>query len=347
MMASFNVKSAQIYLFFLIIVLASCQQSSHPDLSNIHLQIKIERFDKALDSLTQTNIAGKNRLWQEHYDQFYADYVTHMLQAGNLQDTAQLFKNYAEILQNPDFKELKKSTLQTFPDLAVEEKNLTQAFKYIKYYFPEAEIPRLIAFFSGFTVQSPINKSYLGIGLDMFLGKDSKFYPALIKSIPLYISRRFTRENILPRTIETYLREELYPEPPFKTPQLLDIMVYNGKIMYLMDRVLPEVNDSLKIGYTTQQLSWAKQYETDIWAWFLEEDLLYETDYHHIQKHFGEAPFTPDLGNHNESAPKLGIYLGWQLIRKYMDEHPNISLEELLHMNDAQQLLKESKYKGL
>jgi len=345
-MALFKIKSAQIYLFFLTIGFASCNPKREPDLSAINLQINIERFDKALDSLTPANITEKNYLWQKQYDQFYADYIMHMLQAGNLQDTVELFKNYREILQNADFNELKRSTLETFPDLTVQEAELTDAFKHIKYYFPEARLPRFIAFFSGFTVQSPVNKNYIGIGLDMFLGNDSKFYPALIKSIPIYISRRFTKENIVPRTVETYLREDFYPEPDFKTPKLLDLMVYNGKIIYLLDRVMPKVSDSLKIGYSAPQLEWASNYASDVWAWFLEENLLYETDYHKIQKHFGEAPFTPDLGSHNDSAPKLGIYLGWQLIRKYMDEHPDISLEDLLNMNDAQQILTDSRYKG-
>lgn len=345
-MATYTTKNAQIYLFFLIISLVSCRQKD-PDLSAIHLQIKIERFDKALDSLTLANIPLKHHLWQKKYGQFYSDFTSKILQAGNVQDTAILFKNYQQILQNRDFVELKKSTLQTYPDLTPYEKALGNAFKHVKYYFPKAEIPRFISFFSGFTVQTPLNNEYVGIGLDMFLGKKSKFYPALIKSIPYYISRRFTPENIVPRTVETYLRETLYPEPTFKKPDLLSYMIYNGKIMYLMDRTMPKLPDSLKIGYTKEQMTWATNYQPDIWAWFLEEDLLFDTDYQRIQKHLGDAPFTPDLGNQHESAPKLGIFLGWQIVKKYMENHPSVQLGQLLHMTDAQQLLKDSKYKGL
>lgn len=345
-MATFKIKNAQIYLFFLTIGLASCRQKE-PDLSTINLKIKIERFDQALDSLTLNNIPIKHHLWQQEYAQFYSDFTAQMLQAGNVQDTAILFKNYRQILQNRDFVALKKSTLQTFANLSEQEEELTTAFKHIKYYYPKAEIPRFISFFSGFTVQTPINEEYIGIGLDMFLGKDSKFYPALVKSIPYYISRRFTSENIVPRTVETYLRETLYPEPTFKTPDLLSFMVYNGKIMYLMDCILPELSDTLKIGYTKKQMDWAMNYQSDIWAWFLEENLLFDTDYQKIQKHLGDAPFTPELGNQNESAPKLAVFLGWQIIKKYMEERPSISMEQLLQITDAQQLLKDSRYKGL
>lgn len=346
-MTLFKIKSAQIYLFFFVFGLASCKQRQQSAINAIALNLSIARFDLAIDSLSPVNLSEKHQLWQKEYGQFYTDYITHMLQAGNLQDTAELFNNYRKILQSPDFNELKRSTLQTFPNLDAEEQQLTSAFKHVKYYFPAVKIPQIITFFSGFAVQSPINENYIGIGLDMFLGEDSKFYPALAKSIPRYIARRFTRENILPRTMETYLRETLYPEPDFKTPNLLTLMVYNGKIMYLMDEFMPQVADSLKIGYTSNQMQWAKNYEKDIWAWFLEEDLLFETDYYKIQKHVGEAPFTPELGSHNESAPKLGVFLGWQIVKKYMQEHPETTLNELLKQDDAQQLLKESKYKGL
>jgi gliding motility-associated lipoprotein GldB len=345
-MALFKTKNAQIYLFFLTISLVSCRQKE-PDLSKIHLQIQIERFDKALDSLTLANIPLKHTLWQKKYGQFYSDFTSKILQAGNVQDTGILFKNYRQILQNHDFAELKKSTIQTYPNLTQHEEALTNAFKHIKFYFPKAEVPRFISFFSGFTVQTPINTEYIGIGLDMFLGKNSKFYPALIKSIPFYISRRFTPENIVPRTVETYLRESLYPEPTFKKPDLLSYMIYNGKIMYLMDKMLPKLSDSLKIGYTKEQMVWAANYQQDIWAWFLEEDLLFDTDYQKIQKHLGDAPFTPELGNQHESAPKLGVFIGWQIVKKYMENHPSIPLDQLLQFTDAQQLLKDSKYKGL
>lgn len=112
-----------------------------------------------------------------------------------------------------------------------------------------------------------------------------------------------------------------------------------------MDCVL-DAADSLKIGYTSQQMEWANQYEGEIWSWFLEEDLLYSNDFQRIQKYFTEAPFTPELGEHNSSAPKLGTYIGWQIVKKYMDKHPELTLIDLLKEGNAQKILEGSKYKG-
>jgi hypothetical protein len=339
-----NIRTLQKYSFFLILSL-SCRPERKVDVSHIDVDITIERFDLAMDSLREDNVLDKNREWLGHYGYFYADYMQHMLEAGNPRDSLEVAEVLREVIATDDFNALKTSVYNTFPDLTEQEAGLTDAFRHLKYYFPEITIPRFIAFFSGFAIQTPIGADYIGIGLDMFLGADSKFYPALRESIPYYISRRFTPENIVPRVVESFIREELYPQGELDAT-LLQHMVYHGKVMYVMERVMPELADSMHIGYTAQQREWANRFERDIWAWFLQENLLYEADYNRIQKYLGEAPFTPELGERNESAPKLGVFIGWQIVRKYMDRYPETTLQELLHIKDAQSVLDGSRYRG-
>jgi hypothetical protein len=112
-----------------------------------------------------------------------------------------------------------------------------------------------------------------------------------------------------------------------------------------MDAVMPETSDTLKIGYTQNQLVWCDENEAGIWAYFLENDLLFESDYLKIQKYLAEAPFTPGIGEKSESAPKLGIWTGWQIVKKYMDKNPEVSLQQLMLESDSQKILSLSKYK--
>ena len=51
------------------------------------------------------------------------------------------------------------------------------------------------------------------------------------------------------------------------------------------------------------------------------------------------------LGENRDSAPKLGVWMGWQIVRKYMKEHPDVTLQQLMADNDAQKILNQSKYK--
>lgn len=324
----------------------SCQHKSKlPDVSHIPVAIKIERFDQELSQLDSTAVLVQNKLWHEKYASFYPDFMLHMLEVGDPRDTAYIDYMMAKIVQQTDFKNLSKAVTQQFPTLEKQEKELSQAFQYVQYYFPDYKLPRFISFFAGFSVQAPIGDDYVGIGLDMFLGSESEFYPALVRDIPLYLSRRFTPENIAPRIVESVLRQDLYPAQDVDM-NTLQHMVYQGKILLALDSILPQVNDTLKIGYTKQQLDWAKSYQGDIWSWFLQEDLLYSKDYQRVQKFFTEAPFTAELGENNESAPKLGTYLGWILVRRYMERNPAVTLKELLANTNAQEILEQSKFKG-
>lgn len=334
----------QIYLFFsTALLLLGCTRKKAVDVSHIDVNVHIERFDQDLGSLHPENIAQALPVLEKKYSPFYRDFVEGMLNAGSTSDTA-YYANMRLVLQNKDFNELKTEVEQTFNDLSEKEEELRDAFKHIKYFRPDVEVPRIISFFSGFAVQVPLGEKYLGIGLDMFLGADSKFYPALRQSIPGYISKRFTPENITPRVIETFVREEMFPEPD-DLNTLLDRMIYNGKIMYFMQSVLPEVSDSLIINYTADQHEWTERYEADIWGYFLESNLLYESDYMKIQKFLTEAPFTPGIGERNESAPKLGLYIGWQIVKKYMERNEDIDLPALMKNTNYQQILTDSRYK--
>jgi len=331
-------------LCFWAFVLFSCNRSPKlPDVSGIEVEVKIERFDREFAALDPDRILEQNSAWRERYGTFYTDFMLYMLEAGDPADTLRIAEKLEGMLRQKDFRELARAVEAKYPSLEKQEKELTRAFKYLKHYFPECEIPRFIAYFSGFSVQTPIGDGYIGIGLDMFLNPGSEFYPALVTSIPMYLSRRFTPENITPRVVESVLRQELYPQDNMDV-NTLQHMVYQGKILLALDSILPEVADSVKIGYTAAQMKWAETYRPEVWAWFLQENLLYETDYlGRTQKYFNEAPFTPELGENNTSAPKLGTYLGWMMVRRFMERNPKTTLRELLDNSDAQEILEKAK----
>ncbi|MRX47077.1 gliding motility lipoprotein GldB [Pedobacter puniceum] len=331
--------------FFLICLFAciSCKQENKVDVSNIKVDLKIKRFDQDLAKVNPNQLATALPQLQKEYGAFYQDYFEKILNTGPTSDTT-YYPVVKDILSGAPYQDLQKETQAVYPNLDAQIPKLTDAFKHVKYYYPEIKIPTLITYISGFQVQTPIGENYIGIGLDMFLGSNSKFYPALVESIPMYISKRFTPDNITPRVMEVLAREELFPESDAEK-SLLDKMIYNGKILYFLSKVQPHVADSVLIGYTKAQAEWASNFESDIWAYFLSEDLLYDTDYLKIQKYLSEAPFTPGLGDKNNSAPKLGLFIGWQIVKHYMQENPETTLQNLMLEKDYQKILKDSKYR--
>ena len=334
----------QIYLiFFTAIVFTACNEGKKVDVSHIELDVKIERFDREFDAMRTKPMAQQAVYLHKKYGIFYQDFVERILNAGSIQDTA-YFATLRQIFAGQAYLDLKHDVDAAYPDnMAQQNEELTDAFRRIKYYYPQKNLPKVYAYLSGFQAQTSLGNGYMGIGLDLFLG-ESRFYPALTESFPRYISRRFNKANIAPRVVEGIAREEMFPEND-NDRSLLAKMVYNGKILYFMDQTLPDVADSVKIGYTDQQLKWCEDNRSNIWAYFLEENLLYETDFQKIQTYLNEAPFTPGLGEKNQSAPKLGVWTGWQIVREYMNRHPEVTLPQLMAMTDAQKILNDSKYR--
>jgi gliding motility-associated lipoprotein GldB len=335
-------KHFQIYLFFLGVTLFfSCKQNNKPSVDHISINIKIERFEQDLFQGKNKNVTETDSLLRKKYGLFYDDFMYRMVGNPSLTATEMLTTLY----KDKAYTDLNHEVDSVYPSLKAIETDLTQTFKYIKYYYPKTKVPRFISFLSGFAYQIPLGDDYMGIGLDMFLGRDSKFYGAILQSVPMYQSRRFEPKNIVPRVTEVFAREELFEERD-EDRTLMAKMIHHGKILYFMDQVLPEnTPDSVKIGYTSKQHEWSKTYEGNIWALFLENELLYQSDLQKIQTFITDGPFTPGIGDKNESAPKLAVFIGWQIVKKYMQENPKVTLQQLMADTDAQQILTKAKYK--
>ena len=339
-------KTKRIYLFFFIsLLLTACKHNNRVDVSNIHVDVKIERFDKEFDLLKTKPMAPQVAYLKKKYGPFYHNFIGLLLQDDdiNTRDTA-YFALLRRVFLTKDWIALNHDVDSVYPNMDKPEAELTDAFRHIKYYFPEKKLPRVIAYSSGFELQALVGDGYVGIGLDLFLGGNSRFYPALTEAWPHYLSRNFNAQNICPRVIEGIAREDMFPESD-SSKTLLSKMIYSGKIMYFMDKILPDMPDTLKIGYSDAQLKWCKQFQLKIWAWFLDQDLLYESDFPKIQKYLNPAPFTPGLGEKNESAPKLAVWTGWQIVKDYMNRNPDVTLQQLMADNDAQKILNGAHYK--
>jgi uncharacterized protein YjaZ len=71
--------------------------------------------------------------------------------------------------------------------------------------------------------------------------------------------------------------------------------------------------------------------------------LLYSTDPIAKQKFIIDAPFTSFFGN--DSPPRLGCWIGYQIVDKLMQDNKSITLPELMNDYDSQKILKRSGFK--
>ncbi len=245
-----------------------------------------------------------------------------------------------EFVTDPLLIEVALACDTIFPDTKNFEKDLNKAWRYYQYYYPGARVPGVYTYISGLDFEYPIqlHDGILLIALDMYLGKD---YPPYGEArIPQYRSRRATSEHLIRdvmleagNNIPTNYKEENI---------LLDQIIEKGKLLYFLDATLPAVHDSIKIGYGADQLRWCVENERNLWAFLIENELLFSSDYEKTHKLIIDGPFTSYFPD--GSPGRTGWWVGWQIVRNFMDNNSDVSIPQLMEELTARQVLDNSGY---
>jgi gliding motility-associated lipoprotein GldB len=302
--------------------LFSCDKKTKLEkiVEEIPVNIKVERFDQAFFETAPKDLQKVKK----EYPLFFP--------VGN-DDSVWLEK-----MQNPLWRELYNEVEKKYADFYSEKEDFDKLFKHIKYYFPQTAMPKVVTVISEMDYNNKViyTDSLVVVALEMYLGKDHRFY-----EFPKYIKQNFEKNQIMPDVVSGFFKFKVKPN---LEKSLLSKMIYAGKELYLKDKLLPEINDADKIGYTLEQLLWCQENEQYMWQYFIEKQLLYSDDIKLASRFVNPAPFSKFyLEIDNESPGKVGAWLGWQIVRSYMDNN-NASLSEVLTMN-TKELFEKSKYK--
>ncbi len=337
------------FLFiFCVCCLFSCGKDKNiPDVSGVAVDFDIHRFEQDFFALDTTNLEESiAQLYQKH-PQFSELFFKSVLPLNRMGVDSIFHKNVNGFLNFPSLKQLNDTTALVFSDMTEIEQELKQAFQFYQYYFPDRKAPDIYTFISEYTYQNFIfdadEGDGVGVGLDMFLGDDYPYrkYVPENPAFSDYLTRTFNKKH-LPRKVMMTLIEDLVGQP--KGDQLLDLMLHNGKKLYLLDFMLPYETDSIKLEYTQQQVDWLNKNEIELWAYLLSEDLLYSTDRNKIRKLVDPSP--GGAGNMPVEAPgRTANWVGWQIIKSYMNRHPETTLQELIDFKDAAKFLTKSRYR--
>ncbi len=315
----------KILLFLVFLIFVSCDEEykTPEEISSIDMQVSVKRFDKEFYEVKGNsfqNLANK-----------YPFFVNRNV---NNIDSLWFVKRNDSIEV-----EVLEETLNVFPDLVKEEEELALLFKHVKFYLPQFVKPETIALTTMVDYRNRIllKNNILLIGLDCYLGADHKFYEGMSK----FISKNFSRDQIVSDVAGLYAKQYI----PVGRPRVFrDIMIAYGKQLYLKDLFIPFKSEASRIGFTEDELLWAKNNESQIWSYFLEKELFDSTDPSLSKRFINPAPFSKFyLELDNESPGMLGRYLGWQIVRSYMEKN-DVSLSDLAKIS-GEELFSKSKYK--
>lgn len=319
----------------IFLLAAGCTQSRKP-LENVS-RVKIVRFDRDLFALDPQH-PDIVRLNPED-TAFLKLYVKGVLQLGEM--SAPDFPDLLSVfLQDSVIREIRDSVCLKYADLSQQEEELTEAFAHYRTYFPSKTLPRVYTHISGFNQSVVVDSGLIGIALDNYLGADCVFYKMLATPVPRYICRRMTERDIVRDAVYGWVSAEF----PFR-PRRLDLlsgMVYQGKIIYLMEKLLPDYAKERLFGYTSEQLDWCKAGESSIWAFMVDHEYLFENQQMLFRKYLDEAPFSS--GMPPESPGKAVVWCGYRIVCDYVKKSGS-SLQDLMEEQDYHKMLRGAGYR--
>jgi hypothetical protein len=342
--------------YFLVLVVVTCIVACNsgpnaPDVSDIHVTLQTERFEQDFFSIDTANVYPSLVKLQQKYPGFLNDYVVNILGIPLLPgpDTAtdRLIKKFIS-----DYRPIKDTVDKVFHSIDATTAEVRKGLQYAKYYFPEYKLPTklityigpLDSYFQGSLggYADVITNEGLAVGLQLHLGKNYSVYHTELgqQLYPAYISRRFEPAYIPVNCMKNII-DDLFPEKGTDRP-LIDQMIEKGKRLYVLDKLLPFTADTLKVGYTKKQLDGCYANEANIWSLFLQNNFIYSIDPSVNKNYVQDGPKTEELGD--ASPGFIGLFVGRQIVRKYMDKHSDVSLGEMMK-TDSRKIFEESKYK--
>lgn len=285
------------------------------------VDLNIERFDKLYAAATTKTLTDLKNQYPFLFPTQFPDSIW-----------------YAK-LNDPVFKELNVEVSKQFPDNSKFEDDLEMIVSRIKYYFPEEKTPRVITLVNEVLIDKKAfyTNDLILISLDTYLGKNHKFYEPFAE----YQKANLEPHQILPDLVTNFAFRKIMPS---QDKTLISQMIYYGKLHYLKDLLLPETPNYQKIGYTAIQEKFCIENEFQMWSYLVDEKLLYDNNIKNYQRFIEDGPFTKFyLEIDRESPGRVGQWLGWQIVKSYM-ENNEVTLDQLLK-TEPTVIFNKSKYK--
>ncbi|MBP9791318.1 MAG: hypothetical protein KBF92_09255 [Bacteroidia bacterium] len=328
-------------IIYIIMFNSSCTQNTpRPDVSAFSTELKVERFESDLFGMDTLHPAESIAKLRTQYGDFFDLYMFRITTLGS-QDSILMAQKIVSFVTDTNFRNIANDIGKTFGDFSEEKEELTQAFKYYNYYFPDKPIPAIITLLSAFSYPIVCDSLNLGIGLDMYLGKDYRYYFTLEPPLPNYLRVQMEKQNVVCDAMKGWAMSDYQIDEA--SARVIDMMISEGRIVTFLEYVLPDEEDAKRLGFTQAQFEWCEKNEKLLWSFFVDNKLLFSADPNIMSKYTNDGPTTSAFPK--ESPGNIGKYIGWKIVSAYLKKHPKMELKQLMEEKDMMKIYQESGYK--
>jgi len=333
-------------LLFFALFFTNCDKGKNiPDVSDISVDLDFRRFDKDLFALDTNRVAEHLATLTKKYPEFSNIYFNQILKISDPRYAPEGQEAYLKgFVTHPAVKKLYDTVQVIYNDPENVKSHFTEAFKFYKHYYPQDKTPTVTTFLSEYSVAAFIyGENDLAVGLDFFLGDTYPYqkYNAGNDAFSNYLTRTFNKKHLVAKSIRTLAEDKA---GRLKGNRLLDYMVHTGKQLYFSEKILPHTPDSILMELSSQKMEWVRNNEREIYAYLLDRELFFSTDYREFNKLINPSP----VGNSDmpqEAPGQSANYIGWQMVRAYAARNAEKSLADIMQIEDAQEILDGSRYK--
>lgn len=324
----------KIFYTVIILIVLSCQNNNN--ISDTDIAVEIKRFEKDIFEVDPSKIEDRIPELKQKYNEFLEIFGNRIIGIGSTSGPM-----YTEFLKQfiTDYNNFKiyQRTLEIFPDLSDLNIELNKAFSTYRYYFPEKPVPQVFTYVSGFNHSAISDSNLLAIGLDKYLGVNEELYD--LAGIYNYLRINMHKDKIPSDCMRLWAMTEF--EFNDSIGNLATNIVYEGMIMYFVNKILPDHPDTLKWGFTKNQLEFCKKNEKQMWTYLIENKILFSSDKFTIGKFINEGPFTKDF---SENSPaRAAVWLGFNIVNAYAAKN-NVDLHRLMIERNYLEILNNSGY---
>ena len=177
-----------------------------------------------LFSITTDNLIEKSNSWDTIFGSFPEVFAAQIMNSSQL-TTVQYYDELLAFTHHKDMREAYDSTVVVFDDFSDFEHSLELAFGQFINEFPSYPLPEITTFFGGFNYGVVTYDNNIAIGLENFLGTNSKFYQLL--GDPEYLRFQKQKKFILSNVMEVWYNEHF--QKYLGGRDLLSQIIHKGK----------------------------------------------------------------------------------------------------------------------
>lgn len=324
--------------------LAGCE-NKRPPIEVDHLPLP-ERFRemnwmKVLDDLPKDKNRAKSLLHlQQTHPEFWQAWCEDILQLGSASDSMtldvldQFLKEMEPMLSAID-------TTSGDPDvLGRESKRLTEGLKRLHVIDTTAVFPDVIWMPSGFNFAVYPGASWIGVGLDWFMGSDHPMHAELPPSkFPAYRLARMRPDRLATDALTGWVAVGQQHRIP-AAPRTVDMWLFWGKVLHTTSRCLPDATPAELMNWTEEEWQWAVAHERATWAEMQPQERMFSKAPRDVMRWFQEGPFTRVGRIPQDSPDRLGMFLGWRAVEAALEAHPEWTDADVLQWTDPQPILR-------